>query len=578
MQCRSCDAELTPGARFCAACAAPAPLAASDPEDALRTALETALGFQYRVERLLGRGGMGAVYLACELALDREVAIKVLPPERGADEESRARFRREARTAARLAHPNIVPLITFGEVNGLAYYVMGYVRGESLAARMRREGRMEPGEVARVCAEIADALDYAHRQGVVHRDIKPDNVLIDEDSGRAMLTDFGVARAQGNPSLTSAGAIVGTPRYMSPEQAAGASNVDARSDLYSLGVLGYEMLAGDLPFDGRTPSDQLVQRLTKEPAPLSPRAPDAPMWLTTAITRCLERSPDARWADARGLRQQLLAGATENDLPRALETLSGYFQAVALGWLLGLGYWIWGLATVQPGVDQVRDFQVPRFNPEDAMVALRFTLPLLLLMTLDVRRKGYSWIAIRRAIIRQPRWWMGPYPRAGRAPGDVWARLPGHVRAARTLISGTLILVPLLALGIAIDLTAWKQYERTGKWSGLPKALIERLGPHTGTDVLVAVVVGWALVAYFVTVWSARRLGSRGPLALLNDPDGIRPIYTRATGNTRFWSRPMYEALLLPARPRLPTPMAPPQATAKADTTASDAETHTRAH
>jgi predicted Ser/Thr protein kinase len=577
MRCRSCDAELTPGARFCAACAAPAPLAPGDPEDALRTALEKALGFQYRVERLLGRGGMGAVYLACELALDREVAIKVLPPERGADEDSRARFRREARTAARLSHPNIVPLITFGEVNGLAYYVMGYVRGESLAARMRREGRMPPEEVARVCAEVADALDYAHRQGVVHRDIKPDNVLIDADSGRAMLTDFGVARAQGSQKLTSAGAILGTPRYMSPEQAAGAAEVDGRSDLYSLGILGYEMLAGDLPFDGRTPSDQLVQRLTREPTPLAPRVPDAPMWLTAAITRCLERSPTARWADARGLRQQLLAGGTENDLPRALETLGSYYQAVALGWLLGFGYWMWGLATIQPRVFQVWDFDDHSFNPDNAMVSLVFTLPLLLLMTLDVRRKGYSWTAIRRAVIRQPRWWMGPYPRAGRAPGDVWPRLPGHVRTARTLISGTLILVPLLALRIAIDLTAWKQYEKTGTWSGLQKVLIEQFGPDAGMNVVAAVVGGWALLAYFVTLWSARRFGSRGPLALINDPDGIRPLYTGATGNARFWSRPTYEALLLPARPRLPTPMAPSQATAEADITPSDAQTQTRA-
>jgi len=565
MRCRSCDAELTPGARFCSACAAPAPVAPSDQQDDLRTALEEALGFQYRVEQLLGRGGMGAVYRACELALDREVAIKVLPPERGADEDSRARFRREARTAARLSHPNIVPLITFGEVNGLAYYVMGYVRGESLGERMRREGRMASEEVARLCAEVADALAYAHRQGVVHRDIKPDNVLIEADSGRAMLTDFGVARAQGSGNLTSAGAIVGTPRYMSPEQAAGAAEVDGRSDLYSLGILGYEMLAGDLPFDGRTPSDQLVQRLTREPVALSSRVPDAPIWLTAAITRCLERSPAARWADARALRQQLLAGGTESDLPRTLEVLGASFRAVALGWLLGLGYWIWGLATLQ-------------HLPNDGLVSLTFTAPLLLLVTLYVRQKGYPWAAIRRALIRQPRWWMGPYPRAGRAPGDVWPRLPGHVRAARVLISGVLILVPLMALRIAIDLTAWAQYEKTGTWSGLQKVLIERFGPDAGMKVVAAAVVGWALLAYFVMLWSAHRLGCRSPLALIADTVGIRPIYTCATGNARFWSRPMYDALLRPARPRPPATTALLRAGATAGTAASDAETHTREH
>lgn len=202
---------------------------------------------------------MGAVYLATEAALEREVAIKVLPPDRGATQESRDRFRREARTAAKLSHPNIVPLYTFGDVEGTLYFVMGYVKGESLAARLKREGRLLIEDARRILIEIAEALDYAHKRGVIHRDIKPDNVLIEEGTGRALLTDFGVAKALGaGQTMTEVGSVLGTPQYMSPEQAQGKADIDHRSDIYSFGVMGYAMLAGRLPFEGPTPGDVMV--------------------------------------------------------------------------------------------------------------------------------------------------------------------------------------------------------------------------------------------------------------------------------------------------------------------------------
>jgi serine/threonine-protein kinase len=229
------------------------------------------------LERLLGRGGMGAVYLAHELALDRDVAIKVLPPEFAGAPELRERFRREARTAARLNHPNIVPLYTFGEVDGLMYFVMGYVAGESLAGRLKREGALAPDEAYSLLADIADALSYAHRHGVVHRDIKPDNILIDGESGSPRLTDFGIAKAAASDAqLTMTGQMIGTPAYMSPEQALGSPEADARSDIYSLGVVAYEMVSGRLPFDAKTPMDSLMQRLKQEPRPLRAVAPDLP--------------------------------------------------------------------------------------------------------------------------------------------------------------------------------------------------------------------------------------------------------------------------------------------------------------
>ncbi len=189
------------------------------PTDPLRAALERALGAHYEIVRLLGRGGMGAVYLARERALERTVAIKVLPPEVAVSAEAQERFRREARTAAKLTHPNIVPLHTFGEVEGMMYFVMGYVRGESLADRMRRYEKLPPDDARRILSAIADALDYAHRQGVVHRDIKPDNILLEQESGRPMLTDFGIAKAAASgETLTELGTAIGTPHYMSPEQ------------------------------------------------------------------------------------------------------------------------------------------------------------------------------------------------------------------------------------------------------------------------------------------------------------------------------------------------------------------------
>ena len=225
------------------------PPSAPEPADPLRSALERALGHQYRIVRLLGRGGMGAVFLAREQALERLVAIKVLPKASAADEETRQRFRREARTAAGLSHANIVPLHGFGEIEGLLYLVMGFVSGESLRDRLKRDQRLPEQEARRILADVAEALASAHRHNVVHRDVKPDNILIEDETGRAFLADFGIAKGlDGGEELTQLGQVVGTPLYMSPEQAAG-KDVDPRSDLYSLGAVAFTMLAGRPPFD-----------------------------------------------------------------------------------------------------------------------------------------------------------------------------------------------------------------------------------------------------------------------------------------------------------------------------------------
>src|SRR5437867_2279016 len=221
-------------------------------DKALATRLSQALGSSYTLEGEIGRGGMGVVFNARDERLKRQVAIKVLPPELAFREEIRLRFVREAETAARLSHPHIVPIHSVGESpDGLVYFVMAYVDGESLGAKLKRRGRLPPDEARRIMQETADALGAAHAFGIIHRDVKPDNILLEGSRGRVVVTDFGIAKAlsstTGSGTLTATGVAIGTPHYMSPEQAAGDREIDGRSDIYSLGVVGFEMPARDLP-------------------------------------------------------------------------------------------------------------------------------------------------------------------------------------------------------------------------------------------------------------------------------------------------------------------------------------------
>ncbi|HEV7364924.1 MAG TPA: protein kinase [Gemmatimonadales bacterium] len=270
--------------------------------------LAEALGDAYTIEGEIGRGGMGVVYRARDERLQRRVAIKVLPPELAFQQDIRQRFTREAQTAARLSHPHIVPIHTVGEGQGLVYFVMGYVDGESVAARIRRRGPLPLEEVRRIMKETADALSAAHSLSVIHRDIKPDNILLEGTRGRVMVTDFGIAKALSSTSgatLTGVGVAIGTPSFMSPEQAAGERDIDGRSDLYSLGVVAYQMLTGELPFSAPSVAGILMKQIT-EPAPdLRKKRPDAPEDLALAVARCLEKDPENRWPTADSLRRAL---------------------------------------------------------------------------------------------------------------------------------------------------------------------------------------------------------------------------------------------------------------------------------
>ncbi|HJQ18862.1 MAG TPA: protein kinase [Gemmatimonadaceae bacterium] len=276
-------------------------------QDYLRDRLVAAVGDHYLIEEELGRGGMAAVFRALDVRLNRHIAIKLLPPDLAFNPSVRSRFLREAQMAAGLMHQNIVPIYTVDEREGLVYYVMALVDGESLAHLLSRQGAMAVDRVRAIVADVADALDFAHRQGVVHRDIKPDNILLDRASGRPMVTDFGIARAAAEESrLTVTGMAVGTPAYMSPEQAMGEREVDGRSDIYSLGIVAYQMLAGEPPFRASNTPAMLMKHVAEPPPPLRQRRPEIPASLAEAVERALAKKPEDRWRSASEFRDAVL--------------------------------------------------------------------------------------------------------------------------------------------------------------------------------------------------------------------------------------------------------------------------------
>jgi len=263
---------------------------------------------------------MGIVYCARDRRLKREIAIKVLPPELSFRADIRQRFLREAETAAQLNHPNIVPIYTVEERDNLVYFVMSYIKGDNLGQRLQQHGPIPPVEVRRILREVGDALAYAHHRNVIHRDIKPDNIIIDEETGRAMVTDFGIARAltdSGDSRLTATGMAIGTPAYMSPEQSAGDRAIDGRSDLYSLGVVGYQMLCGQPPFVASNTPSMLVKHLSERPVPVDERWPDLPQDLARAVMICLEKDPNDRFPSAAAFSAALNGGAMPTLATRA---------------------------------------------------------------------------------------------------------------------------------------------------------------------------------------------------------------------------------------------------------------------
>jgi tRNA A-37 threonylcarbamoyl transferase component Bud32 len=332
----------------------------------LRSHVVRVLESQYEVEKEIGRGGMGIVYKARDKRLKRPVAIKLLPPELAFRSEIRSRFLREAEMAAQLSHPHIVPIYSVDEREGLVYFVMALVEGENLGTRIQRDGPIKPDEARRILREVGDALGYAHSQNTVHRDIKPDNILIDAATGRTMVTDFGIARAVSEGAeqkLTGTGIAIGTPAFMSPEQSAGDRDIDGRTDLYSLGIVAYQMLCGDLPFNATSTPALLVKHLSERPMPIEQRA-NVPPDLARAVMLCLEKNPDDRFPNARAFVQALETGKMP-DLP--VRQGNAYPQAAPS----------WQPMTVASGEGEPTPDEIARFHAPEVVEFRRRIAPFL---------------------------------------------------------------------------------------------------------------------------------------------------------------------------------------------------------
>ena len=301
--------------------------------------LQAALAGEYSLQRELGRGGMGVVYLARDVELDRDVAIKVLPAHLARMPSARERFLREARMAAGLSHPHIVPIHRVGEAGGFVFFVMSHVEGETLGERLRTRGPLPPAEAIRVLREVAWALAYAHGRGIVHRDVKPDNILLEAATGRAVVTDFGIAQGAADAGDASdPGRVMGTAHFMSPEQALGES-LDGRSDIYALGVVGYLAVSGRLPFESSSLPALILRQASGDPPSVMRAAPGLPPALGTAIDQCLARDPDDRFADGEALAEALVPTVeTRPALPTTLRAWLGARNPLLvpyLGWSAG---------------------------------------------------------------------------------------------------------------------------------------------------------------------------------------------------------------------------------------------------
>ena len=329
LPCRSCGTPVPPGVRFCSNCGADvsgiqsavatelvSSLEADELFDDILAQLRKATLGEYEIVKKVGEGGMASVYLAHDIALDRKVAIKVMLPGLLRGEGMAERFKREARTAASLSHPHIIPIYAVREQGSLLYFVMKFVEGRSLDAVIKDVGPLPPGMVQSILSQVGPALGQAHRKGIVHRDIKPSNIMLDSD-GYAVVTDFGIAKAQRGEALTMTGATVGTPAYMSPEQCSGG-DVTGQSDQYSLGVVAYEMLAGRPPFEGDTVMGLMWAQVHQAPQPLSEACPTCPPELARAVMRMLEKDPAQRWPSVNELASEI--GAMPNARDESIRT------------------------------------------------------------------------------------------------------------------------------------------------------------------------------------------------------------------------------------------------------------------
>ena len=296
-------------------------------EAEIQARLSTALGPKYQVRRLLGRGGFAEVYEVWDEDLERRLAVKVLRPDVAWTPGMLDRFRSETKAVARFSHPNILAIHFVGEGDGIVYYAMPFVEGQSLADLLRKDGPLPYERVVSLARQILDALQHAHDSGLLHRDIKPDNIMIDRATGKPLLVDFGIAkRIDAGKGVTQTGFVVGTPQYMSPEQALGDANIDARSDLYAVGAVLFQMLTGAPPFEGETSQGVVAKPITEPPPAPAAVNPQVPPWLSGAVVRCLAKKPAARFqsaAELLGALEQGMASMPPGAVSRAQAAAAG---------------------------------------------------------------------------------------------------------------------------------------------------------------------------------------------------------------------------------------------------------------
>ena len=506
-------ADSLPEARSAIASATGAIIAEQDA--ALRSTLESVLSHQYEIIRAIGRGGMGSVYLARERALDRFVAIKVLRPDLAVAESHRERFRREARIAARLSHPGILGLHSFGEIDNLWYFVMTYVRGESLGERITREGLLPWTDAHRIFGEMADALDCAHRNGVVHRDIKPANILLDSETGHAILADFGISKMPGtSESLTASGAILGTPIYMSPEQLSGSSDVDERSDIYSLGTVAYVMFTGHVPFGGDAPGSNVYRRLVDVAPRVDSLVPSVPSDLSSIVAKCIEREREDRWSDARALKSALDRVLAVDRLPDVVRDIRSFGPYTAL-WAAGFV----ALASFRQWPASERALLLVAA----AVAPLGFALQLW-----NGPARGMRLIDLARATLCPPEWWTMWWPSALRRPNDLWSRLPWFAKAVRGSIAASF---PALFLLILLR-------------EGFASARLAPLGPSF--DIAEWAILGAVSVVLVSGLFWARNAGFRIDQSLR--------LLIGATIESPGWDEPAFRRVLAPVSGKVRAP------------------------
>ena len=508
MQCPMCQMPLDDELAVCSVCAGAAGASDSSELDAnsTRALVQRALGTQYQLLSVLGRGGMGVVYLARQSGLERLVAVKVLAST-NASQEGRERFRREARMAAALTHPNILPVFAFGEAGEVPYIVMGYVRSETLADRLRHEGRVPLDRTRQILAELASALDYAHRHGVVHRDIKPENILLEDESGRAVLMDFGIARSHAaGGTLTATGMAVGTPMYMSPEQQLGTGGIDGRSDIYSLGLVAYEMLAGQAPF--AEPNEKFRQRGPYAAAPLHDIVPEVPEDLAMAIMRCLAREPDDRWPDARSFAHAVARGNAEAGVPDELREVAG-FGSWSLLWIL-----VWAVVAA-------REYLNGRSSILLTFVALLVPVGFGL-QGWHIHRSGFSARQILYVGFWPPKFWSLWWPRRLRRPDDLWGMLPLSSRVGRVMLTIFFIATPILA------------YIESGAAPGGATPLATRMLKYVSYILVTVTTIGIVTLA---ARWRRLGMGTKEMAGLI--------IGSSVSGT--FWRQPQISPFLLNA-------------------------------